>query len=370
VVAEVSPFPFDRLTHIPVAALGALRAVARASRAPEGWGAALDALRAVLATDVHVGVVDVRWIEPADVPELPSELTALRVELGSGVVVAELEPAAAVALVDVALGAAAEGDPAAFRVLRDAELGVLAYLAARFVLAARPSGGRVLGWTTDPSALAVALRTEPHVAIRLDLVVAGHVLGGRLWLPARGAHLPAGAPDLRPFADLPVRVRLEVGSVELSSPDVAALRAGDVVLLDEALARPEGAALAGRARARVIGARAPWFSCAIADTRSARIESLLTDKEMVPMGHNETPTGPSSLGPLAAEIPVEVVVELGRATLTVGTLSSLSPGEVIVLDRAPADPVALTAGNRVLARGELVVVEGQVGVRILDVARR
>ena len=37
---------------------------------------------------------------------------------------------------------------------------------------------------------------------------------------------------------------------------------------------------------------------------------LLTDKEMVPMGHNEKSTGPVSLGPLAGEIPVEMVVEL------------------------------------------------------------
>ena len=88
------------------------------------------------------------------------------------------------------------------------------------------------------------------------------------------------------------------------------------------------------------------------------------------MAHSQPPAGPSSIGPLAAEIPVEVIVELGRATLTVGTLSSLAPGEVVVLDRGPSDPVTLTANNRVLARGELVVVEGQVGVRILDVARR
>jgi flagellar motor switch protein FliM len=369
-VADLSPFPFDRLAHIPVSALGPLRAVARSSRAPAGWGAALDVLRTVLGTDVHVGVVDVRWVEPRAMPELPAALAALRVEVPSGVVVAELEPSAAVALVDVALGAEANDDPVAFRPLRAAELGVLAYLAARFVLAARPLGGRVLGWTTDPRALAVALRAEPHIAIRLDLVVAGRVLGGRLWLPARGAHLPAAQPDLLTFADLPVRVRLEVGAVELASSEVAALRAGDVVLLDEALARPESGDLRGHGRVRVVGARAPWFSVVIADSRSARIESLLTDKEMVPMGHNEKPAGPASLGPLAAEIPVEVVVELGRATLTVGTLSNLAPGEVIVLDRAPSDPVALTAGDRVLAHGELVVVEGQVGVRILDVARR
>lgn len=368
-VGEPSPFPFDRLERVPAAALGPLRAVARASRDSRGWGAALATLRTIVGADLHVGVVDVRWVEPSGLPELPDALAALRIELPSGVAIVELAPSAAVALVDAALGTA--GDPAAFRPLRDAEQGVLAYLAARFVLAARPHAGRVLGWTTDPRALAVAIRRKPHVAIRLDLTLGGHVHAARLWLPGRGAALPERPLDLARLRDLPVRVRFEVGRVELPAEELALLHPGDVVLLDTAHARPEGGSLAGRVLLGVIGARAPRFTCTIADRCSVRIETLVADKEMVPMGQKENPAASdSSLGPLAAELPVELVVELGRTTLTVGAVSSLAPGEVVVLDRAPADPVTLTAGDRSIARGELVVVDGRVGVRILDVARR
>ena len=370
-MTEVGSFPFDRLLRIPAAALEPLRSIARAAGAPSGWNAALDALRTVLTTDIRLDVVDVRWADPRALPELPDELAALRVELPSGVSIVELDPSTAVALVDAALGTSAEADPSAFRPLRNAELGVLAYLAARLVLAARPRGGRVLGWTTDPRALAVALRAAPHVAIRLDLTVGQHQLGARLWVPTKAAALPAVPPDLEPFRELPVLVRAEVGAVSLSAADVALLSPGDVVLLDSAHARPEAGAWVGDVRVGVIGARMPWFAATPEPTGvRVRIRSVLIDKEMVPMADKETAAGPGSLGPLAAEVPVEVVVELGRATMTVGVLSALSPGEVVVLDRGPTDPVTLTAGNRVLGRGELVVVDGQVGVRIVDVARR
>lgn len=369
-MADVAPFPFDRLQSVPALAIEPLRAVARAARATTGWSAALDALRSSLATDVHVGVVDVRFSDPRTPVELPGALVALRVELPSGIAIAELDPSTAVALVDAALGTTGD-DPAAFRPLREVEMGVLAFLAARFVLAAQLRGGRLLGWTTDPRTLAFAVRRAPYLSIRLDVTVADRVLGARLWLPVASAVLPAPPPDLTAYRDLPVRLGAEVGTVTLSGQELADLAAGDVVLLDESEARPVSGVAAGRARLRVIGARVPWFGAVIeADGAHLRVESQLVDEEMVPMGQKETVGGSSSLGPLAAEVPVEVVVELGRMSMTVGVLSSLAPGEIVVLDRAPTDPVTLTAGGRVLGRGELVVVEGQVGVRILDVARR
>jgi len=370
-MSEVGPFPFDRLLRVPAAALAPLRSIARAAGAPSGWNAALDALRTVVGTDVHVGVVDVRWVGGRALPELPDALVALRVALPSGIAIAELDPSAAVALADGALGIVGDSDPAAFRPLRNAELGVLAYLAARFVLAAHPRAGRVIGWTTDPSALAIALRAAPHVAIQLDLAIGGRSFGARLWLPAAAAVLPAAPIDLAPFRDLPVGVRAEIGAVSLPATDLAQLSPGDVVLLDLAHARIEAGVWAGSGRLSILGARSPWFAGAIDPTGvSLQIRTVLTDKETVSMPQNQTPAGPTSLGPLAAEVPVEVVVELGRTTLTVGVLSALAPGEVVVLDRGPTDPVTLTAGDRVLGRGELVVVEGQVGVRIVDVARR
>ena len=70
---------------------------------------------------------------------------------------------------------------------------------------------------------------------------------------------------------------------------------------------------------------------------------------------------------LLRELPVEMVCELGRVTMTGRELLELRPGAVIPVGRPLAGPVDLTVGGRVVARGELVDVEGEIGVRITQV---
>ncbi len=67
-----------------------------------------------------------------------------------------------------------------------------------------------------------------------------------------------------------------------------------------------------------------------------------------------------------AELPLAVRVEIGNATLAAREWAALGPGDVLVLDRRVGDPVSLRIGGRVLARGELVEVDGAIGVRITE----
>lgn len=67
---------------------------------------------------------------------------------------------------------------------------------------------------------------------------------------------------------------------------------------------------------------------------------------------------------LLGELPVEAVCELGRVTMTGRELLELRPGAVIPVGRPLAGPVDVTVGGRVVARGELVDVEGEIGVRV------
>jgi flagellar motor switch protein FliN/FliY len=60
-------------------------------------------------------------------------------------------------------------------------------------------------------------------------------------------------------------------------------------------------------------------------------------------------------------------VRFGRTELPLKTLTRLSPGSVIDLGRSPDDPVEVLVSNRVVARGEVVIVSGSYGIRILDV---
>lgn len=67
------------------------------------------------------------------------------------------------------------------------------------------------------------------------------------------------------------------------------------------------------------------------------------------------------------DFPVEVTVELGRATLTIRELAELGEHDVITLDRPHDRPVDLVAGGRVLARGQTVVVGDRVALRIVEI---
>jgi flagellar motor switch protein FliN len=67
------------------------------------------------------------------------------------------------------------------------------------------------------------------------------------------------------------------------------------------------------------------------------------------------------------DIDLPLVVRFGRTELPLKTLTSLGPGSVIDLGRAPDDPVEVLISNRVVARGEVVIVAGSYGVRVRDV---
>lgn len=66
-------------------------------------------------------------------------------------------------------------------------------------------------------------------------------------------------------------------------------------------------------------------------------------------------------------IDLPVVVRFGRTELPIRALTKLGPGSVIELGRSPDDPVDVLVGDRVVARGEVVIVSGNYGIRILDV---
>ena len=67
------------------------------------------------------------------------------------------------------------------------------------------------------------------------------------------------------------------------------------------------------------------------------------------------------------DIDLPLVVRFGRTELPLKALTALGPGSVIDLGRAPDEPVEVLIINRVVARGEVVIVSGNYGVRVRDV---
>ena len=87
------------------------------------------------------------------------------------------------------------------------------------------------------------------------------------------------------------------------------------------------------------------------------------------MESRDTDDGVEALLQAAGDVPVELVVELARIELSLSELAALRPGEVLATGRAIGEHVVLRAGERVIARGELVDIEGEVGVRVLELPR-
>lgn len=69
-------------------------------------------------------------------------------------------------------------------------------------------------------------------------------------------------------------------------------------------------------------------------------------------------------------IELQAAVELGRTELPIGEILGLRPGSVVELDKALGDPVELVVKDRVIARGEVVLVEDAFGLRVTDVVAR
>lgn len=70
------------------------------------------------------------------------------------------------------------------------------------------------------------------------------------------------------------------------------------------------------------------------------------------------------------DLPVMLCFDLGHLELTLAALRALGPGSVLALP-APSDaPVRVTVGGRVVGTGELVEIEGQLGVRLLRIFGR
>ena len=72
---------------------------------------------------------------------------------------------------------------------------------------------------------------------------------------------------------------------------------------------------------------------------------------------------------MLADVSVPMVVEMGRVKVSASDIVGLRPGQVIELSRSPGDAVDLVVDGRRIGRGELVDIEGELGVRILDLAR-
>lgn len=107
-------------------------------------------------------------------------------------------------------------------------------------------------------------------------------------------------------------------------------------------------------------------SQATAAATTAGPDSILSDEVELKDERQEGDTKPLDLN-FVLDIPLTVTVEVGRTRLLIQELLQLGQGSVIELDKLMGEPFEVMVNDKLVARGEIVVVNDRFGVRLTDI---
>jgi flagellar motor switch protein FliM len=337
----------------------------------------------------------------------------------------EVEIGLAHQAIDMLLGGA--GEAIALRPLTDIEEGVMTYVIIEVLKALAPSldpslpklriEGVVRGFEDAASLMS---EDENLCVVQLKAVFGQHSGYVRLFIPEtvlaaanpppdaevrrarRASDAVAHAARLRAVK---IALRAEIGQVGISAGDLAQLRERDVVLVEALSCRPDqgvggtaklrmGRGQAGHIDAEVvvedgrllakvtgfsIGSPPPPGGAAdeppadVAGTeepQSAALGEGIEESTSPQLeGRDNVDEGQNGAGvELLSDVPLQIAVEIGRVSVTAEEVLSLKVGQVFDLNRVAGEPLDLSVNGRIVARGELVEIDGNLGVRILTLA--
>ena len=89
--------------------------------------------------------------------------------------------------------------------------------------------------------------------------------------------------------------------------------------------------------------------------------------QFTPLASGPVPVNDANIG-LILDVPLQVTVELGRTSKSIKEILELTNGSIVELDRLAGEPVDIMVNGKYLAKGEVVVIDENFGVRITDIA--
>lgn len=219
---------------------------------------------------------------------------------------------------------------------------------------------RRLGAAEDCSAL------PPH-RFALSLTGDAQVIDAAVATDALGLMLVAGAFSSQPSVDapldeaLPVTLRFEIGCSTLPVAVLASLALHDVVLVDHGWVGQDDTLWLGQG---AVGLRVRYE-----DTRLCVTQTLFRRDMTMPASDTTTQIQDDDAEPASIDsIPVHLVFDLGERSMTLGELKALQVGQLLELDRPLGTLVNLRANGRLIGTGELVEIDGRLGVSIATLA--
>ena len=180
--------------------------------------------------------------------------------------------------------------------------------------------------------------------------------GGLLQMASRLASLPS-RPGSLPVDGLPSRWRAETGFTWLSLSQWRAVRPGDAILVERPLLSPDGEL---------------WLGCGNWGLRVAYRNGTLQVRERLKQGgwrmRIDDDTQDTGEVDALAHLPLRVTFDLGDVTLTVGEVAALQVGQVIELGLPLSDAVHIRINGARVGFGEMVDIDGQLGVLVRSLA--
>lgn len=283
----------------------------------------------------------------------------------------ELTHSAAQYIVDLALGGDADALPAPGVVpLDELSKGALAYVIARVLAALGDTWS--LRNITELSQLTAAM-VEDCVVCPIALQLGSVTVNLRGYFPERLSlqQLPQRVV-VRSLHALRVTLIARAGSARLPLPQIKELGLGDVIVLDEATLVRQGERWRGQAYAGLQGSH-NHLQCAL-EEQGLRVEHHADAREStMSTGHvhkaGDTTAEIPISGNVSADAAIELQIEIARFSLTLGELQGLQPGDVLSTGRRIGERVRVNVGGHTFAEGELVDIDGEVGVRLLSFAQ-
>jgi flagellar motor switch protein FliN len=194
------------------------------------------------------------------------------------------------------------------------------------------------------------------VADSLAAALENSPFGAQELLAALGPALADAGAALQAYCGAP----LEVGAAHEIEPGIALSGARDGRLFAAAPLRTGGEHVATLA-VLVEPEQEPAAAVPAPRAAEARTHEFQALPQTVPAGR-----AARSLE-LLHDVEMGVTAELGRTRMTVQDLLSLTPGSVVELDRAAGSPVDVLVNGTLIARGEVVVIDEEFGIRISEI---
>jgi flagellar motor switch protein FliN/FliY len=93
---------------------------------------------------------------------------------------------------------------------------------------------------------------------------------------------------------------------------------------------------------------------------------IVQPAQFAPLKQNVMNVSDSNIG-MIMDVPLQVTVELGRTRKLIREILELAPGSVVELDKLAGEPVDILVNGKIVAKGEVVVIDENFGVRITGI---